>query len=722
MKPFALSLILLVTACGTKEHFCRYADPFVGTAYTGHTFPGAAYPLGMMQPGPETGRHGWRYCSGYNYEDSLIYGFSQNRLNGTGCPDLGDIPIMPFSGEKKSDFRSRFSKATEKASPGYYAVELEDNHVGVEITTTPHVAFHNYHFRKENPSVYIDFQSGMVDNEAAYLRKVVAATVEFEDDRTISGHQSLRGWVGRGLYYVIHFSQPIVSKEQMHSERPCEAPAYVFEFAPEIRELQVKIAFSTVSVEGAKRNLEQELPHWDFTRTLRNTNAAWEKILSRIEIEGTDEQKRNFYTSLYHLFIQPNNIADVDGSYRNGKGDVVNTALGVHYSTLSLWDTYRAAHPLYTLLAPRQAADMVNSMLEYAETVGWLPMWSLWGKDNHCMIGNHAVPVVVDACIKGLPGVDSERAYATVKRTLTINHAKSDWTTYDKYGYYPFDLVPEESVSRTLETTYDDYCAAKLAELSGRESDAVFFKNRASNYKNLFDPENGLMRGRDSRGNWRTPFDPYALSHAGSAGGDYTEGNALQYTWHVQHDIEELAALMGGKERFIERLDRLFEDDRRSEERGFTGDVTGLIGQYAHGNEPSHHVIYLYKLMGQDWKTEELVREVFDRFYRPVPDGLCGNDDCGQMSAWYLFSAMGFYPVDPVSGQYVIGAPQVPRAVIRLPEDRSFTIVAHNLSPENKYVKSVSLNSKPLKSRTFSYDELVRGGCLEFEMTNTRNK
>lgn len=389
-----------------------------------------------------------------------------------------------------------------------------------------------------------------------------------------------------------------------------------------------------------------------------------------------------------------------------------------YYSTLSLWDTYRAAHPLYTILTPEYVNDFVNSMIEHAKVQGYLPIWALWGKENYCMIANHAIPVVVDAYLKGFNGFDAEEAYTAIKNSLTVNHPKSNWDIYMKYGYYPFDVIKEESVSRTVESCYDDYCAAQLARNLGKEEDYTYFLKRSGFYKNLFDSRLGLLRGRDSKGNWRTPFNPFLLSHAGTSGGDFTEGNSWQYTWHVQHDIKGLIELMGGNEKFVQKLDSLFFLETRANNTGFTSDVTGLIGQYAHGNEPSHHVAYLYSYADRKDKTQFLIREIFDRFYLSKPDGLCGNDDCGQMSAWHIFSAMGFYPVDPISGEYVIGAPQLDKVVLTLPKGKTFTMEAKGLSTANKYVHSIELNGVPLTGLTIAHKDIMKGGHLIFVMTD----
>ena len=718
LKFVILFVSLMISSCEKYSNgVCKYVDPFVGTSYTGHTYPGATYPFGFMQPGPQTGNFAWEYCAGYRYEDTLMWGFSQNRLNGTGIPDLGDLLMMPFSGGERNDFKSRFIKESEKASPGYYAVSLLDNCVDVELSTTSSVAIHRYRFKKENPCVYIDFQSAQIGNEKDMHSRVQQADIRIEDNKTITGHHIVKGWAPRQFFYVIEFDKPFFSKKDIWENEKDKAPKSIFCFDGKAGDvIQVKVAISTVSIEGAKRKIQEELIDWDFDRVRRQANIAWEKILSRIEIEGTVQQKKNFYTSMYHLMIQPHNIADKDGKYRGSDDLVQNSPFGKYYSTFSLWDTFRAAHPLYYFVAPEYVGDMVNSMLLHAETYGILPIWALWGKETYCMIGNHGVPPVVEACLKDVPGVDQEKAYKLVKQTLTGYNKKYDWTIYDNYGYFPYDLVKEESVSRTLECAYDDYCAAQLAMKLNKREDYDFFMKRAAYYKNLFDPETSLMRGKDSDGNWRTPFDKLALSHAGTAGGDYTEGNAWQYTWHVQHDIEGLVDLMGGRDVFITKLDSLFSLEAKSEGSGFIGDVTGLIGQYAHGNEPSHHVVYLYSMLGKHNRTEELVREIFDKFYQPRPDGLCGNDDCGQMSAWYIFSTLGFYPVNTVSGEFVLGAPQQSKATLHLPNGKDFSIIAEDISDTNKYVESVTLNGKPLSDSKIKYEQIMQGGTLIFKM------
>ena len=695
-----LSAAAILVAC--SEDVCRYADPLVGTADNGHTFPGACVPFGLVQPSPDSGNDAWEYCSGFNIADSTLIGFSQTHLNGTGCRDLGDVLLLPFSTE--APVRDNpYVKESLKATPGYTSVQFQ-NGISVEMTATEHVS--HYLMQYKDPAarrLYADFQNGMVNAPGNMLFHVLAAEINYEDASTITGHLVTKNWTEREWYFVLTFSEPYVNRTNLELRDQEKADKVILDFASGSKPLGVKVAISSVSIDGARASLEKEDPAWDFISIRRKAHDEWHKLLSRVTVKGTEEQKKNVYTGLYHLYIQPNNIADA--------GEKL-------YSTFSLWDTYRAANPFYTILNPEMVDDFVNSMLAQYDKQGYLPIWPLWGSETHCMIGNHAVPSIVEAYLKGFRGFDAERAWEAVKTTLSTNHPRSSrFDLLDEYGYYPFDIMERESVSCTMEMCYDDYCASLLAEALGHDEDAEYFRKRSEGWLNLFDPESKLVRGKDSKGNWRTPFDRFALSHASTHGGDYTEGNAWQYTWHVQQDPGKLIELMGGEDAFETKLDSLFFLDTVSENNtGFVGDVTGLIGQYAHGNEPSHHVAYLYQFAGKPWKTESLVREVFDRFYRPLPDGLCGNDDCGQMSAWYLFSAMGFYPVDPVSGEYVIGAPQIPEISLSLPGGKTFTTKAQNLSDAAKYVESVSLNGKPLEGFTIRHEDIVAGGVLEFTM------
>ena len=718
MKKQLIPIILCCVAalsCSREAALSDFVNPFIGTAYTGHTYPDAAYPFGAAQAGPQTGNYDWRYCGGYNYEDELIWGFTQDKISGTGVSDYGDILAMPFSRQEREDFRSSFDKATETAAPGYYSVNLTGNGVKAEMTCSEHVTFHRYAYEGPARKLLLDLQSGQVSNEEGRHRRVIEAEISSPDAYTIEGHEYVTKWVRRHMYFVIKFDSPIVGKETLDMGAPEKAPTYVLDFG-EGKRLGMKVALSTVSIEGARANMEAEIPDWNFEKVRSNAAKAWEDYFKAFTIEGDPEQKTSFYTSLYHLFLQPCNIADVDGQYRGADDKTARVEGGKYYSTLSQWDTFRAANPFYALFLPDRMAGIAQSMMAHEQAIGFLPIWALAGKENYCMIGNHSVPPLVDACLKGLPGIDKEKAYQAVKQSLTVSHRESDWETYDAYGYYPFDLVRTESVSKTMECGYDDWCAAQLAKALGYNEDYDFFMKRSAYWRNLFDPEYKLCRGKDSKGNWRTPFSPYALSHASTSGGDYTEGNAMQYAWHVLQDPEGLIEAMGGNEAFVARLDTLFSDSQRDKAEGFVSDVTGLIGQYAHGNEPSHHTIYLYTLAGRPDRTAEKVREVFDKFYLAKPDGLCGNDDCGQMSAWYVFSALGFYPLNPVSGEYILGAPQIPAAKITLPSGKVFSMRAENLSKENLYVESATFNGKPL-DKTISYSDIIAGGELVFKMT-----
>jgi predicted alpha-1,2-mannosidase len=686
-----------------------FVNPFVGTAEFGHCFPGACVPFGMIQAGPETGNCNWKYCAGYQFNDSIINGFSQTRLNGTGCMDLGDLLMQPFTGNPdKGGFKSRFDKSTEQARPGYYSVVLSNFGVKAEMTATNHVAMHRYSYPEgETARLMIDFQSAIVNDTNKLRSHVLDTEVNFEDETSISGFCRTSAWLERIYYYKIKFSKPFIKKTLLpKGDEREKAPRYVLDFDLKPNEqLMVKISMSSTGVEGAKANLTAELNGWDFEQTYQKAKATWNTYLSKVDVEGDKDKKIMFYTSMYRLFIQPNNIADAGNE--------------PFYSTLSLWDTYRAAHPLYTILSPERVDGFVKSMLQQSDNQGFLPIWALWGGETYCMIGNHAVPVIVDAYLKGFNGFDAERAYQAVKSSLTVNHPNSAWDIYMKYGYYPFDLVNLESVSRTLESVYDDYCAAQFAKALGKMDDFEYFIARSNFYKNLFDPKTKLMRGKDSNGKWRTPFDRFALSHASTSGGDYTEGNAWQYTWHVQHDVDGLIVLMGDKEYFTTKLDSLFKMESTQIGKGFVSDVTGLIGQYAHGNEPSHHVAYLYALAGKPWRTQELVNQICNTKYINTVDGLCGNDDCGQMSAWYIFSSMGFYPVNPCGGEYVLGAPQLPKAIVKLPDGKLFKIETSNFSKENIYVQSIELNGEKYDKKVISHHEILNGGVLRFTMSST---
>lgn len=718
---FALGSMLI--GCSTSQDeknidYTQYVNPFIGAADNGHTFPGACRPFGMIQTSPVTGAVGWRYCSEYVYEDSIIWGFTQTHLNGTGCMDLGDVLVMPVTGKRQrqwNEYRSGFSKETEKATPGYYSVTLDEPDVTAELTATTHTALHRYTFHKaDSASLLIDLQHGPAWRDEQYHSQVSFCETNWENDSTLTGHVINKVWVNQVYYFAMKFNRPVIASSELPMAATEKGKRIIatFDMKPE-DQLLMKVALSTTGVEGAKANLTAELNGWDFEGVRQTAKNEWNSYLSRIDVEGTTDEKTNFYTSFYHALIQPNEISDIDGKYRNAKDEIVQATGDKFYSTFSTWDTYRAAHPFYTLMVPERVDGFVNSLVDQCETIGYLPIWGLWGGETFTMIANHSVPIIAEAYAKGFRGFDAERAFNAIKQTQTVSHPlKSNWENYTKYGYFPTDLTEAESVSSTLESVYDDYAAADMAKRMGKEEEAAYFAKRADYYKNLFDPSTKFMRPKKADGTWKSPFNPSQVGHSESIGGDYTEGNAWQYTWHVQHNVPGLIALFGGEEAFLQKLDSVFTVKLETTQ----ADVTGLIGQYAHGNEPSHHVAYLYTLAGRPERTQELIRQIFDTQYLPKPNGLCGNDDCGQMSAWYMFSAMGFYPVNPVSGEYVFGAPQFPKFTLHLADGKTFTILAEGLSEEHKYIDSITLNGKPYTKNYITHEDILKGGTLVYKM------
>lgn len=709
---------LCLAACDEKNDNAQYVDALIGTAGTGHTYPGVVAPFGMVQPSPETGYQGWQYCSGYNYGDGRILSFGQTHLSGTGCPDSGDAAFMPFTGNPvKKDYSSAFEKKNETAELGKYSVVLDDAKARVELTANETVALYRIKYLADNGGIFFDFQTGMMGNIA---NRVVESDIKLADEYTIVGTQKVRAFTRRDISFAVKFDKPV--RELIEIERPKnhKAPRWSLLFGLKSGdELKVKISVSTVGIDGALKNLSA-LEHWDFDNVAKRTREQWNAILSRISVDAPAERKKIFYTALYHSFISPNNIADIDGRYRGADGKIADSsnASKKYYTNLSLWDTYRAVVPLTSIIFPDILPEFANSMLDHYDATGVLPTNAYWGKETWCMIGNHAISVISGCIQRGQKGFDYGRAFEAMLSSSVKNHNKSDFTTLEKYGYYPFDLVKVESVSKTLENCYGDYCLSLAAKALGKADVAEKFGKRSKFYKNIFDSELGFMRGKDSKGEWRKPFNPFEYSHGETFGGDYTEGNAWQYNFHVQHDTENLIELFGGREKFVKMLDKLFEtkDARKDGTYRKSQDVTGLIGQYAHGNEPSHHVAYLYALAGRPDKTADLVGRICDELYTGAPDGLCGNDDCGQMSAWYVFSSLGFYPVNPNGLEYVLGAPQVKRAEIRLPNGKKFEIAAHNFSAENRRVKSVKLNGEEYRKTSISHADIVKGGKLEFFM------
>ena len=688
MKTALQLLVFIGFAASAAVDPLEFVDPFIGTAGNGHTTPAAAYPFGMLQAGPDTGLEGWEHCSGYRSGDRAILRFSQTHLSGTGGGDGCDLGLLPFTGEAAPFAEGlAYDAATEQASPGYYAVTLAGG-ISAEVTVSEHAAVYRFRYGKGPARLLVDPMWA--------LGRVTGSKVRPRDGRRLAGHLAREGWVARDVYFQLELSREPVSEEKIPTPGYGLPPRFVWTFDLKPDEaLLVKVALSRSSLEGARRNIDGEIPGWDFDAVRASAASRWRELLGRVEAEGPRERLVALYTALYHLCFQPNVISD--------RGEKP------FYSTMSLWDTFRAAHPLYTVLYPEYVGPFVDSMARHCDRNGYLPVWTLWHVDNQCMIGTHSVPVVVDAFLKGFPG-DWEAMYARVKDTLTAPHVrwKEDWDLLDRYGYYPFDVIRGESVSRTLECAYDDWCAGTMAAKLGHREDADFFFRRAANWKNVFDPETGFVRGRDTKGAWRTPFNPFALGHGSEAENDFTEGNAFQYTWHVMQDPEGLVAAMGGRERFGERLDALFRAAERIEGSDCPVDISGMIGQYVHGNEPSHHVLYFYPLIGRPEAAAARVGEIFERFYGTTRDGLCGNDDCGQMSAWYVFSACGFYPFNPCGGDYVVASPQFDRLTLHL-AGGDFVIRS-----EGRGATVASLNGRRLEGPVLRHADLVRGGGLTF--------
>ena len=706
MKLSLPVIVLLFCSCAGKEKtgvdYTQYVNTFIGTEGTGHTFPGPCMPFGMVQPGPDNVDKGWDYTSGYQYKDSVIMGFSQTRANGTGISEFGDILLQPFTGDKNENFGETYLKETEKATPGYYTVTLSYT-IKVELTCTQRVAYHRYTYPVNNAKLLVDLQHGL-----RFLTDslVLESNVKLEDNKTISGYCHIKNWVDRKYFFVIQFNQSFVTSVQLERKAKEAAPRYVLNFELKDKVLETKIALSTVSVDGAKNNLQTELPGWDFTATVAQAKTTWNSYLGRIDIAADKKQQEIFYSCLYRLFIQPSNIADADGKYRGADDSIRTAATGEYYSTLSLWDTYRAAHPLYTLIVPERVNGFITSMIEHSKAAGFLPIWTAWGKDNYCMIGNHAIPVIADAYMKGFTGFNAEEALQQMIQSTTQNHFNSNWTMLNQYGYYPFDSLDNEAVSRTLEHGVDDYCIAWMADKMGKKDIADRYYKRAGYYKNLFDAATKQMRGKDSKGNWRSPFNPLMATSPMNNPGDYTEANAWQYFWTpAQYDTEGMMQLLGGKKNFTAQLDSFFTIKALNPNKHLGQEA--MIGQYAHGNEPSHHIAYLYAYSDKPEKGKQLITQICNQFYNNTPSGMIGNDDCGQISAWYIFSVLGFYPVNPASAEYIIGQPQIKSATVYVQGGKKLVI-------KNNNSQSIVLNNTPISGCKITHKDITAGGVLNF--------
>jgi len=745
-KLFLLSVAVmgLATSCQQKPGSqpladeIQYVDPFIGTGFHGHTFPGATRPYAMVQLSPDTHIMGWDASSGYHYDDQQIYGFSHTHLSGTGIGDLGDILLLPFSGGDSIKPVATFKKETEKATPGYYAVRLDNLGVNVELTSTDRVGFHRYTF--DNPKdrrVMLDLGHVLQPN---WGHKLVSNDYQLVNDSTVEGTYKTQGWAHfHSVSYRVTFSEPMTKIYQyidgkmrsdslflkLHSDKDLK---FHYRFKESDKPLLVKVALSPVDVEGAEKNMEAELPGWDFDQVRAESADIWNKALNKIQIETNDPViRKNFYTALYHTMIAPFAYQDVDGRYLGMDKKVHTAAAGyTNYTAFSLWDTFRALHPLMTIINPSLASDMGNALVQGYMEGTILPKWPLASSYTGCMVGYPAVSVLADLVAKDLAKGDlnlwaeagarssvyradlAEKFKGTRELDLITRHVYYK----DKFGFVPADSIPE-SVSWGLEMAYYDWCIAQIAAKAGNDTLAKAYQEKASYYKRYLDPETKLMRGVMADGSFRTPFNPRYSSHMKS---DYTEGNAFQWSFFVPHDMDNFIAEIGGKKELETRLDTLFTTSSQIDGAEASGDITGLIGQYAHGNEPSHHMAYLYNWTDAPWKGAELLDFIMRNFYTNQPDGIIGNEDCGQMSAWYVLSALGFYQVCPGIPVYAIGRPMVDKATIPV-AGGNFQIIVKNNSPENKYVKEAKLNGKVLDSLFFPHADLVKGGTLEIEMT-----
>jgi predicted alpha-1,2-mannosidase len=740
----ALPALAMAANGGKGTSAWSAVDPMIGTGGDGHTFPGATVPFGMVQLSPDTAmpdfKHAYKWAAGYQYGDSSILGFSHTHFSGSGHSDLGDVLVMPIAGDVKLDpgspdqpgsgYRSRFSHASEKAEAGYYAVTLSDYDVRAELTANARVGFHRYTFPKGKPAhVLLDLRPSIYD----YDGKVLWASLRVRPDGTVTGGRETRGWApGRQLYFAMRFNQPITSRALKNREEKIVYRGFggpgnrnddvdgisgrelegVFDFGNLDKPLIAKVAISTVSEDNAIANLDKDGAGFDFDARRADARQLWEKTLSVVDLEAPAETRKTFYTALYHAMLSPTLSMDVNGQYR-GPDNQVHDAKGFDfYSTWSLWDVYRAQQPLMTLLEPNKSNDFVSSLIAAREAspFGILPVWAYGGMETWCMIGYHAVPVIADAYVKGIRGYDGGKALEAMVASATYG-PYGGLDDYMKIGYVPIDHQPE-AASKTVEYAFDDWSLAQAAKAMGKDDVAATFMKRAGNWKNSFDAKTGFLRARKADGQFREPFDPSSAAY----GSDYTEGNAWQYSWYVPQDVAGLIQTLGGNDAFVKKLDSVFDAKVDPKSFAHVEDITGLIGWYAHGNEPSHHVAYLYDYAGQPWKTQERLTQIMKTQYTPTPTGLVGNDDLGQMSAWYVFSSLGFYPVAPGSSQYVIGRPFVEKATLNLQNGKRFTVSTDHLDAKHPYVGKVTLNGKDLARTWVTHEELTAGGELHFSM------
>ena len=739
-KSFFLIAILTLASCKndaepqtepqTDLNLTAQVDPFIGTGGHGHTYPGATVPFGMVQVSPDNGTNGWDWCSGYHYSDSIVSGFSNLHLSGTGIGDLADILFMPtnkevdLSGsyEKPADrpYASTYSHKRESAEPGYYSVYLEDPQIKVGLTATKRTGFQKYNYEGAGEaSVVLDL--GFAINWDAPTETAIT----IENETTISGYRHSTGWAkNQKVFYVAQFLKPIARHILVADKKVVDADsvsgkttaAQFFFNIDGSRDVTVKVSVSSVSVANAKENFA-EAADVDFETAKTEAKKIWEKQLEHIVVETpTDSLKTIFYSALYHTQIAPVTFSDVNGQFRQENDSIIDADF-IAYSTLSLWDTFRAENPLLSLLEPEKTSDIINSMLTYYEVHKSLPVWTLYGNETNTMTGNHAIPVIADAYFKGIKGFDAEKAYEAMKNTQMRDERGLEFLK--EYGYIPFDKI-DESVTFNLEYAYNDWCVAQMAKALGHEEDYQYFNERSKSYEKLYDPETGFMRGKSSTGQWHEPFDPKFSRHRENT--DYTEGNAWQHSWFVLHDTDNFIKLHTGAEPFTGMLEQLFTESSEITGDFTSADISGLIGQYAHGNEPSHHIAYLFNRAGKPWRTQYWVNHILKTQYNTTPNGLSGNEDAGQMSAWYVWSSMGLYPFNPASAAYEIGSPVYAKSTINLPSGKTFTITAEGVSEENCYIQSATLNGEEFNQTSITHEQITAGGELKLVMGATPNK
>jgi predicted alpha-1,2-mannosidase len=708
------------------QNLTQFVDPMIGAGGHGHVFVGASVPFGAVQLGPENFYKGWDWCSGYNYADSVVIGFSHTHLSGTGIGDLSDILIMPYTGAVRIDkgieqntasgYASHYSHKTEKVRPGYYAVKLLDHDIDVELTATERAGFHRYHFPAgKKAHVIIDLKEGINDKSTdTYIKQT--------DQYTLEGYRKSSGWAkDQWIFFAIRSSLPLLKFNVYDNTTLLNGNSgqgkaikglISFDKAPSM--LQLKVGISPVSAENALDNINAEIPDWDFEKVVKQADEKWNKELSAIEVETrTLSDKRIFYTSLFHTMIDPAMFNDHNGDYRGTDKKVYKNAPFINYSVFSLWDTYRAANPLYILIQPKRITDMVNSMLAIYDQQGRLPIWHLMGNETGTMVGISSMQVIDEAYLKGIKGFDPQRAFEAIKTTANLDLLGLKYVK--NFEPIPYDKE-SRAVGKGLEYAIGDGSTALMAKKLGHTADYNYFLKRSQNYKLYFDPSDQFFKGKNSDGTWITNFSPTKAANS-----VYAEGNAWQYLWLVPQDVKGLISLLGGREAFNNKLDELFTLKSPPAEAGDLADLTGLIGQYAHGNEPSHHISYLYAFTGQQWKTAEKVRYIMKNFYPDNPDGIIGNEDCGQMSAWYIFSSLGFYPVFPASGIYVIGSPVVEKATIQTASGKPFTVEAINNSQTNIYIQSIKLNGRDYKNSYITHNDIMNGGTMRIVMGSKPN-